>query len=140
MNFGPDEEPSRLKGQFMYNNTASTECNTVDYPLYDPDFYDEECSKYYWCFRYYDSNTCAPESVSGFSEEEVEWVRLTGYYSVYYFFWIFFGFRVIPWTTCLALKYLMEDFADDVGECRLFADFWYDDVFAPSKEPEKPAY
>ena len=28
---------------FDYNNTATIECNTVDYPLYDPNYYDEDC-------------------------------------------------------------------------------------------------
>ena len=110
----------------MYNNTATDQCNTIDYPMYDPDYFDQECSNYYWCFRYYDSRTCAPESFSGYTEEQVEWIYMGIWYAFYYVVWLFVGIRVIPFCSCLILKYFLEDFADDIEHCRLFADFWYD--------------
>mgnify|MGYP001383692546 CR=1 FL=1 len=92
---------SFARGGFDYNNTATTECNTVDYPLYDPDYYDQECEQYYWCFRYYDYATCEPQSVSGYTQEEAEWIMLGSVYSVAYMNWFWVGFRAIPYTTCL---------------------------------------
>ena len=37
------------------------------------------------------------------------------------------------------MKYILNDFADDVGECRFFADFWYE-AFTPAEETVKPGY
>jgi hypothetical protein len=95
---------SGLRGEgFDYNNTATYSCNTVDYPLYDPDYFDDYCTDYYWCFRNYDYTTCAPTDAWGMNEEQAEWVILLSWYSMFYMEWLWVGVRFIPWTSCLFL-------------------------------------
>ena len=88
---------------FEYNNTATSYCNTVDHPLYDPNYFDAECDQYYWCYRIYNSD-CSPNYAYGYTEEEADWIAIIFYYSFVYTEWLWFGVRAIPWTTCLYLN------------------------------------
>ena len=52
-------------GGFQENNNPNFECNTTDYPLFDPNYFDEFCSHYYWCWKEYDPINCEPVSARG---------------------------------------------------------------------------
>ena len=57
----PETKPKQFEPKpqdesgFKDNNHPNEECNTADYPLYDPNYFDDFCSDKFWCFKYYDS-------------------------------------------------------------------------------------
>ena len=48
-----------------------TLCNTADYPLYDPYYFDDYCADYPMCLRVWNDD-CSPNYAIGLTEENVE--------------------------------------------------------------------
>ena len=86
--------------------------------MYDPNFYDDYCDAYYWCFREYDANTCEPLSANGWTEYEAMQVISAVYWGPMYLLWGAVGFWFLPWSTC----YWMADY--DYFYCEIMGANW----------------
>ena len=103
-------------GGFSQNDAPSGVCNTHDFPLYDPNYYDDYCDAFYWCWREYDPIDCSPVSANGWTELEAMYVISGVYWVPAYLVWGFYGFWLLPWSTCA----LMSEY--DYYYCTLMYD------------------
>jgi hypothetical protein len=101
---------------FTANDDDSTQCNTHDYPDYDPNHYDEYCQEFYWCFKEYDPITCSPVSATGWTEYEAMQVISASYWGPAYILWLAAGLWLMPWSTCLFMSHYNYTYCDAMGD------------------------
>ena len=78
----------------------------IDFPLYDPNYFDEYCAPYHWCFKSYNETTCKADSAWGLTDEEARWIYVWAWAAPIYFAIVLLAVVIMPELMCL---YIVND-------------------------------